>query len=852
MHLLERSDVFRRLHALADEAAGGRGRVVCLLGEAGIGKSSVARHLADEVKLRVFWGACEDLSTPAPLSPLFDFARVGGWRLPLQDDFADRLATFSVALGELTAKPTLAVVEDLHWADDATGDFVRYVARRIGGTPLLLLTTARNDSTEAQNRLRRALADVSAEDFVRVDLPRLSEAAVRQAAIACRRDGGAVFALTSGNPFLTMEVLRGAETIPPTVRDALLWRAEKLALGGRDVLNAASIFPRRVERTVLAEMISYESDNAVEECLAAGLLVEEGGFYSFRHEIARCAIEEALSEAARTRLNRHALEILKRLAPKATARLVHHAVEARDIEAICELAPRAAAEASEAGAHREAYRHYAAALAHADRFEERKRAELFERAGYELQLIGRVGDAITAFQSALHLRRQLGDAMQSGDDLRWLGRLHYNAGDRVRADRLGREAIETLEPLGPSYELAMAYANLALLTALRDERAAAASLAERTLQLAEQLGRDEIAADAHGTLGIVKQWQDYDASFAHFQSGLDLALKLNRPEIVARMYNNGGNVQLNARASARAREWLEAGIRYCTDHDLLTWTTYMQGLLAQLLVREGAWDAARELAERTLKAELSPVFRFPASAALARLNIRTGQEVDVLFQNLAFDDEPQRRLVYAPLLGERAWLSQANIDLAVRVLEEAAPVAARVGDVWAAGEIAFWRYKLAELAPAQADTLAAPYRDLLTGDWKAAAEAWRKQRAPYETALALLSGDHDACDEALEILDELGAGETASRARSELRARGVRGVRRGPRRATQENKAGLTRREMDVLLLMQQGRSNADIARQLSTAVKTIDHHVSSILAKLKASSRGEAVARARQIGVVD
>jgi DNA-binding CsgD family transcriptional regulator len=77
-------------------------------------------------------------------------------------------------------------------------------------------------------------------------------------------------------------------------------------------------------------------------------------------------------------------------------------------------------------------------------------------------------------------------------------------------------------------------------------------------------------------------------------------------------------------------------------------------------------------------------------------------------------------------------------------------------------------------------------------------------------------------------------------------------VRRGPRRATQENKAGLTRREMDVLLLMQQGRSNADIARQLSTAVKTIDHHVSSILAKLKASSRGEAVARARQLGVVD
>jgi hypothetical protein len=245
----------------------------------------------------------------------------------------------------------------------------------------------------------------------------------------------------------------------------------------------------------------------------------------------------------------------------------------------------------------------------------------------------------------------------------------------------------------------MAYANLALLTALRDERTAAATLAERTLHLAQYLRRDEIAADAHGTLGIVKQWQDYDASFAHFRQGLDLALKLNKPEIVARMYNNGANVQLNARALTRAREWLEAGIRYCTDHDLLTWTTYMQGLLAQLLVREGAWDAARDLAERTLKAELSPVFRFPASAALARVNVRTGEDIGVLFQNLAFDDEPQRRLVYAPIVGEHAWVSQTNIERAVRILDESAPVAVRVGDVWAAGEIAFWRQKLGDEAP---------------------------------------------------------------------------------------------------------------------------------------------------------
>src|SRR5690606_8453733 len=233
------------------------------------------------------------------------------------------------------------------------------------------------------------------------------------------------------------------------------WRADKLAADARRVLNAASVFPRRVEQSVLVEMAAEASEAAIAECLAAGLLIEDGEFYSFRHEIARCAIEEALPEGERIKLNRHALEVLRRLAPRASARLVHHAVEARDVPAICELAPRAAAEASDAGAHREAYRHYAAALAHADRFEEGMRAGLYERAGYELQLIGRVGDAILAFEAALELRRRRGDAVKRGDDLRWLGRLHYNAGDRVRADRLGREAIEILEPLGPSYELAM-------------------------------------------------------------------------------------------------------------------------------------------------------------------------------------------------------------------------------------------------------------------------------------------------------------------------------------------------------------------------------------------------------------
>lgn len=853
MQLLERSEVLARLGVLADDTANGRGRVVSLVGEAGVGKSSVARHIADHVRgrLRVFWGACEDLSTPAPLAPLYDFARLRDWRLPQADDFASRLSSFSAALSELSTEPTLAVIEDVHWADDATADFVRYIARRIADAPILLIITARNETVDAQQRLRRALGDVAVGDVERIELSRLSETAVRAAAQEQRRDGAAVFALTSGNPFLTMEVLRGSQTVPSTVRDALLWRADKLEPQARRALNAASIFPRRVERPLLNQMCADLADTAIAECVEAGLLIAEGAFCGFRHEIARRAIEEALSEPERTRLNGQALLILRAADPDAKARLAHHAVQAGDVDAICELAPRAAAEASEAGAHREASRHYASALAHANRFPEPRRAELYEKASYELQLTGRPDEAIVSLNAALSLRRGMGDTIKAGDDLRWVARLHYNAGDRTSADQLGKQAIEVLQPTGPNYELAMAYADLALTTALRDESVAAIGLANTAFQLAGQLGLDEIVAYTHGTLGVAKQWLDPDAAHEHYKQGLTLALSLNRPELVARLYNNGGNFHLNLRAHQQAREWLESGIRYCSDHDMLTWTAYMNGLLAELDVREGAWASAQELAERTLEGDLSPVMRFPASVALARLHVRTGKDATPLFANLTFDDEPQRLLAYAPIFGEFAWVAQRQTDEALQVLRQGAAIATAVGNTWAAGEIAYWRHKLGDDAPSDLEGLAKPFQQYFSGDWKEAAESWLALRAPYDAALALLNGDQRACDDALRIFDSLGAKAAGARARKELRERGVRGVRRGPRIATQQNKAGLTVREMDVLQLLQQGLSNAQIAQRLNTAVKTTDHHVSSIMEKLRSASRGEAVARARQIGLI-
>ena len=143
-----------------------------------------------------------------------------------------------------------------------------------------------------------------------------------------------------------------------------------------------------------------------------------------------------------------------------------------------------------------------------------------------------------------------------------------------------------------------------------------------------------------------------------------------------------------------------------------------------------------------------------------------------------------------------------------------------------------------------------PTRSQLAGDWEAAAARWAAIGRPYEAALALADGDADARRRALEQLHDLGAGPAAAIVARRLRARGARGLRRGPRRATRENPANLTPREVEVLALVEQGLRNKQIAERLFVSAKTVDHHVGAILRKLGVHTRGEAGAAARRLGL--
>ena len=182
MTLLERDELLAQLHARWSEARGGAGRLVFVEGEAGIGKTTVLRAFAASVRTDapVYWGACEAMATPRPLGALDDIARDSGGKLAvLRDGSGERHRLFVAFVELLAERPALAVLEDVHWADEATLDLLRYAGRRIARTRSLLVASFRNDEVVPAHPLRAVLGDLATAGVPRLAPQPLSLAAVR-------------------------------------------------------------------------------------------------------------------------------------------------------------------------------------------------------------------------------------------------------------------------------------------------------------------------------------------------------------------------------------------------------------------------------------------------------------------------------------------------------------------------------------------------------------------------------------------------------------------------------------------------------------------------------------------------
>jgi DNA-binding CsgD family transcriptional regulator len=861
MDLLERAWLLDELGGeLAATATGGR--VVLLAGEAGIGKSVLVKRFAERhaADARFLVGACDPLLTPRALGPLHDLARQAGGRLAgMLAAGSPREQLFAALLDELDqpARRQVAVIEDAHWADEATLDLLVFLGRRMERTRALLIVTYRDDELAVDHPLRTAVGRLPPEAVRRLRPEPLSEAAVAELARRAGRPAAGLLTLTGGNPLLVTEVLAAGDAgVPLTVSDLVLARFAGLPADAQEVVRLVAVVPTRAELWLLEEAMA-PAPSAVEAGVAAGLLVVDAEAVGFRHELLRRAVEGSLSPLGRRDLNRRVLKALAAGPDRAVdlARLAHHAREAGDADAVLRYAPEAARQAAAVAAHREAAGHYRAALALAERLGPAARADLLEGYSVEAYLSGLSTEAVAARRAAVGLREATGDRERLGEGLRWLSRLHWWDGNRQEAEAAAARAIAVLEPLPPGHQLAMAYSNQAQLDMLANRNQAAMAWAGRAIELARRLDDAETLAHALTNVGSARLLAGDPGGRAELEQGFEVAVAAGLEDHAARALANLASMSVETRDYRHAGQDLDRALAFTLAYDLAGYTQHLLGHRARVRLDQGDWAGA----ERDARAGLAELAHSGGRAvdplvALALLQARRGDpEAAATLQEAterAFrTGELQWTGQVAAARAEHAWLDGDDR----RVAEEAAGVleeAVQAGHAWFAGELAFW-LRLAGAPPPVPAVVAEPYRLQLAGDWRAAADAWRERGCSYQQALALAGADQDeALLEALALLDGLGAGRTAQRLRRQLRRRGTLHVPRGPTQATAANPAGLTSRQVEVLGLLAEGLSDAEIAGRLSLSAKTVGHHVSALLAKLGVASRRQAAAAARRLGV--
>jgi DNA-binding CsgD family transcriptional regulator len=496
-------------------------------------------------------------------------------------------------------------------------------------------------------------------------------------------------------------------------------------------------------------------------------------------------------------------------------------------------------------------------LRFADRLAPADRATLLEKRSYACYLTDLSDESVVALRAAVECWLEAGDDRRRGEALSQLSRRLWCGGDTDAATRAGQDAVDLLRCLPPGRELALAYSNLAQ-AALNDERYdETVRWSGQALELAESIGDPDVVVHSLNNIGTMRMLHSDGLAVADGgdPAGLDTLVRSLRiaeehglEEHIGRAYIHLGWTLNRTRAYAHA-SWLDTGVRACDELGLEGWRLYVLAHRARAHLDLGRWDEAdADAREVYANGRPVPLLRILALTVLGLVRLRRGEAchteaLDEAAGYAARQSELQYLAPVATARAEAAWLT-GDAGAVDGLTRDVMDLAAQREAAWVLGELAWLRRLagVAEVVPGAAE----PYLSQLDGDADRAAPQWTAVGCRYDAALAVVeSGDEGLLRSALADLQRLDARPLAAVVAGRLRAGGVRGLPRGPRRTTRANPARLTPREVEVLALLRDGFANAEIAARLFVAEKTVHHHVSAVLRKLGVATRGQAAREA-------
>ena len=863
--LIERDAELQTLHRWWGEAAAGRGRLALVAGEAGVGKTVLVQEFSRGLgRARVLRGMCEPLGAPVQLGPLLDMSAglSPAFRTVLAGayDLVDVRRRF---LDEITAdaSATLVVIEDAHWADGGSLDLLRSVGRRLETCRVMLVVTYRSDEVGPRHPLRVLAGDLATLPVLRrMRVPPLSLDAVTRLADGSGADPVALHRRTDGNPFFILQLLAGTPgAMPETTKDAVLARVARLTPPGRRALEALACLDGRA-RPALVAAVSQQPVEAVDECVERGLAVADGVRVAFRHELAREAVEATMPPARAAVLHGRALKALSRLptAEVGPAVLADHAERAGRRTELFRYARAAAHQAARLGAHREAAQQFRRAIDSCPAGSPQQHATLLEGLGQQSYLGDQLEASLAAWQDAVRVWTPLGEPQRLSAALVGLSITALLGAQWIPIGaRACQQAVEVLHGCPPGPPLALACAVRGKLAAAGFRNQEAVEWAERALSLASESEPVLPRALALMALGAGQAQGGNDIGLDRMAEAVHLARTGALPDEAGLAYFWIHHVLVTRRQYPAADAWYGRALAFVDERDQETWRQWLYAYRAKMLLEQGRWDDAETLATDVLRrAAVDDGRKMICSVVLGRLRARRGDPdaLSLLGQTrttMVPAEELTGWIVGAvPALAEATCYAGRHDEVrnTARTPFEAAR---RRGEPWSVGETAYWLWRAGGLGDDEPVTGAAePYALQIAGRWREAAAGWDALGCPYEAALALgESGDVEAMRAAWTTFDRLGAVPALDMTARRLRVLGVRlPAKRRPR--SPADGTALSPREHEILALLGDGLRNAEIADLLVLSQRTVEHHVASILRKLRLANRAEAGRHARRQGI--